>query len=85
MVTTDGEQEKPEEPIFISERETKMSSAANLYHSVISDVISSIRDSFLDEAVDENVLVELKQLWDGHTTSFSFLLRLTSKFNTIIC
>ena len=42
-----------------------MSSAANLYHSVISDVISSIRDSFLDEAVDENVLVELKQLWDG--------------------
>ena len=42
-----------------------MSSAANLYHSVISDVISSIRDSFLDEQVDENVLVELKQLWDG--------------------
>ena len=41
-----------------------MSSAANLYHSVISDVISSIRDSFLDESVDENVLVELKQLWD---------------------
>jgi hypothetical protein len=40
-----------------------MSSAANLYHSVISDVVTSIRESFLDESVDENVLMELKQLW----------------------
>lgn len=41
-----------------------MSSAASLYTSVISDVISSIRESFLDEAVDEQVLQELKTLWD---------------------
>ncbi len=40
-----------------------MTSAANLYHSVINDVINSVRDSFLDEAVDESVLQELKQLW----------------------
>ena len=40
-----------------------MSSAADLYHSVINDVISSIRESFLDESVDENVLMELKSLW----------------------
>ena len=40
-----------------------MSSAANLYHSVINDVVSSVRDAFLDESVDENVLQELKQLW----------------------
>lgn len=40
-----------------------MTSAANLYHSVISDVVSSIRESFLDESVDENVLQELKTLW----------------------
>jgi len=40
-----------------------MSSAAHLYSSVISDVITSVRESFLDESVDENVLVELKNLW----------------------
>ena len=39
------------------------SNAANLYQSVISDVISSVRESFLDESVDENVLLELKNLW----------------------
>ena len=42
-----------------------MASAANLYHSVINDVISSVRDSFLDESVDENVLQELKTLWEN--------------------
>lgn len=41
-----------------------MSSAASLYSSVIGDVISSIRESFLDEAVDEQVLQELKTLWE---------------------
>ena len=33
-----------------------MTSAASLYHSVIADVVTNCRDSFLDEAVDENVL-----------------------------
>jgi hypothetical protein len=33
-----------------------MTSAANLYSSVIQDVVTNVRDSFLDEAVDENVL-----------------------------
>jgi hypothetical protein len=28
--------------------------------SVINDVINSVRESFLDESVDENVLLELK-------------------------
>lgn len=41
-----------------------MTSAANLYHSVINDVISNVRDSFLDESVDENVLLELKAIWE---------------------
>ena len=40
-----------------------MTSAASLYHSVINDVVLSIRDSFLDESVDESVLMELKTLW----------------------
>ena len=39
------------------------SNAANLYQSVINDVITSVRESFLDESVDENVLLELKNLW----------------------
>jgi hypothetical protein len=40
-----------------------MSPAAGLYQSVINDVITSVRESFLDESVDENVLLELKNLW----------------------
>jgi len=40
-----------------------MSSASSLYQSVISDVINSVRESFLDESVDENVLMELRNLW----------------------
>uniref|UniRef100_A0A8C4N911 General transcription factor IIA, 1 n=1 Tax=Eptatretus burgeri TaxID=7764 RepID=A0A8C4N911_EPTBU len=35
-----------------------------LYKSVIEDVISSVRDAFLDEGVDEQVLQELKQVWE---------------------
>lgn len=42
-----------------------MTSAANLYHSVIQDVITNVRDAFQDEAVDENVLQELKALWEA--------------------
>jgi len=40
-----------------------MSSASSLYQSVINDVISNVRESFLDESVDENVLMELRNLW----------------------
>jgi len=42
-----------------------MTSAANLYASVINDVIQSVKDSFLDEGVDENVLQELKGIWEA--------------------
>lgn len=34
-----------------------------LYHTVIDDVIAGVRDPFLDEGVDEQVLQELKQVW----------------------
>lgn len=34
-----------------------------LYHAVIDDVIAGVRDSFLDEGVDEQVLQEMKQVW----------------------
>ena len=32
-----------------------------LYKSVVEDVISNVRESFLDEGVDDQVLTELKQ------------------------
>ncbi|XP_033624113.1 transcription initiation factor IIA subunit 1-like isoform X1 [Asterias rubens] len=34
-----------------------------LYKSVIDDVILNVREAFLDEGVDEQVLQELKQIW----------------------
>ncbi|KAK3925625.1 Transcription initiation factor IIA subunit 1 [Frankliniella fusca] len=35
-----------------------------LYNSVIEDVITGVREAFLDEGVDDQVLQELKQLWE---------------------
>lgn len=35
-----------------------------LYRTVIDDVINSIREHFLDEGVDEQILQELKQGWE---------------------
>ncbi|KAG6442228.1 transcription initiation factor IIA subunit 1 [Manduca sexta] len=34
-----------------------------LYQTVVEDVITGVRDCFLDDGVDEQVLQELKQLW----------------------
>ncbi|KAJ0027047.1 hypothetical protein NQD34_018047 [Periophthalmus magnuspinnatus] len=48
-----------------------MASSANsnpvpkLYKSVIEDVITEVRELFLDEGVDEQVLLELKTLWEN--------------------
>ncbi|KAM5128951.1 transcription initiation factor IIA subunit 1 isoform 2-T2 [Mantella aurantiaca] len=36
-----------------------------LYRSVIEDVINDVRELFLDEGVDEQVLMELKTLWEN--------------------
>lgn len=33
-----------------------------VYESVVEDVISNVREAFLDEGVDEQVLQELKQV-----------------------
>jgi len=35
-----------------------------LYNTVIEDVISGVREAFIDEGVDEQVLQELKQIWE---------------------
>ncbi|XP_076299476.1 transcription factor IIA L isoform X3 [Lasioglossum baleicum] len=39
-------------------------SVVKLYNHVIEDVISGVRESFIDEGVDEQVLLELKQIWE---------------------
>ncbi|XP_067240863.1 transcription initiation factor IIA subunit 1 isoform X3 [Chanodichthys erythropterus] len=36
-----------------------------LYRSVMEDVINEVRELFLDEGVDEQVLMELKTLWES--------------------
>ncbi|XP_053606187.1 transcription initiation factor IIA subunit 1 [Plodia interpunctella] len=38
-------------------------SVVKLYNTVVDDVIAGVRDCFLDDGVDEQVLQELKQLW----------------------
>ncbi|KAL6259574.1 hypothetical protein P5V15_009492 [Pogonomyrmex californicus] len=40
-------------------------SVLKLYNTVIADVIEGVRESFMDEGVDEQVLQELKQIWEG--------------------
>uniref|UniRef100_A0A182TY72 Transcription initiation factor IIA subunit 1 n=1 Tax=Anopheles melas TaxID=34690 RepID=A0A182TY72_9DIPT len=38
-------------------------SVLKVYTTVIDDVIAGVRDAFLDEGVDEQVLQEMKQVW----------------------
>jgi hypothetical protein len=57
---------------------TVMSSAANLYSSVIQDVITNVRDSFLDESVDEAVLQVSLFLIPATTFFFIHLLEVTA-------
>lgn len=35
-----------------------------LYRIVIEDVLSSVREAFLDDGVDEQVLMDLRQMWE---------------------
>ncbi|XP_068740260.1 transcription initiation factor IIA subunit 1-like [Montipora capricornis] len=38
---------------------------SKLYRGVMEDVIKNVRESFLNEGVDEQVLQELKQIWES--------------------
>jgi transcription initiation factor TFIIA large subunit len=40
-------------------------SVKKLYQTVIDDVMAGVREAFLDEGVDEQVLQELKMLWEA--------------------
>lgn len=46
-------------------------SQPKLYKSVIDDVINEVRELFLDEGVDEQVLLELKTVRDSTIVFFS--------------
>lgn len=35
------------------------------YQDVITDVISNVREHFIEDGVDETVLQELRQLWES--------------------
>lgn len=35
------------------------------YSNVMDDVLASVREAFLDEGVDEQVLHELRQMWEA--------------------
>lgn len=45
-----------------------LQSVHSVYQSVVEDVISGVREAFLDEGMDEQVLQELKQLWESKLT-----------------
>ncbi|KAH9523020.1 hypothetical protein Btru_065523 [Bulinus truncatus] len=40
-----------------------------LYQTVVDDVITNVKDAFLDDSVDEQVLLDLKQLWLSKLTA----------------
>ncbi|XP_062974005.1 transcription initiation factor IIA subunit 1 [Elgaria multicarinata webbii] len=44
---------------------TNTNPVPKLYRSVIEDVINDVREVFLNDSVDEQVLVELKTLWEN--------------------
>lgn len=48
-----------------------------LYRAVVEDVISSVREAFLDEGVDEQVLQELKQSWESKLLQSKALIQST--------
>ncbi|KAL8622985.1 hypothetical protein ACOMHN_027106 [Nucella lapillus] len=38
---------------------------SSLYKTVVDDVITNVKESFLDDGVDEQILLELRQLWEA--------------------
>lgn len=40
-----------------------------LYQAVIADVISNVKEAFQDEGVDDQVLQELKHIWESKLVS----------------
>lgn len=47
----------------MADKDSVLNIKLKLYQAVIDDVVANIRDAFLDEGVDEQVLQEMKQTW----------------------
>ena len=45
-------------------RLTEFVAQAKLYRSVIDDVVTSVREAFLDDGVDEQILMDFKLMWE---------------------
>ncbi|ESO08608.1 hypothetical protein HELRODRAFT_185403 [Helobdella robusta] len=45
--------------------QAKSTSVADVYKGVVNDVIDGVREAFQEEGLDEQVLQELKQLWEN--------------------
>jgi len=53
------------EESYIQDMSSTSNPVPRIYRAVIEDVIKNVRESFLNESVDEQVLAELKQLWEN--------------------
>ncbi|XP_068207311.1 transcription initiation factor IIA subunit 1 [Palaemon carinicauda] len=53
--------------------QTAMSCVERVYHGVIEDVINGVREHFIEEGVDEQVLTELKQAWEAKLARMNVL------------
>ncbi|KAK2187844.1 hypothetical protein NP493_153g09016 [Ridgeia piscesae] len=54
------------------------------YQKVVEDVVNNVREQFADENVDEQVLVELKQLWESKMQQSKAIDNLTADQNLIV-
>lgn len=50
---------------FVKNMAANQALVSKLYRGVIEDVINGVREAFLDEGIDEAVLLELKQNWEA--------------------
>jgi len=51
---------------------------------VIEDVISGVKDEFIDEAIDQQVLMELKQIWENKLTATKVIVMKSEVIDLIL-
>lgn len=61
---------------------TPQSLTLKLYQAVIADVISNVKEAFQEEGVDDQVLQELKQIWESKLTSSKALENVETETET---
>ena len=51
---------------------------------MIEDVISGVKDEFIDEAIDQQVLMELKQIWENKLTATKVIVMKSEVIDLIL-